>query len=132
MLDSDGQPLTTSPNVLREIVLPPSLLSKLLSATNITASLNANTSPSGVFASPIPWRKANVKHASNEIYFDVVEQMDAVVNRSVSLSLSLCGAPRPKSSYRQGITLSSTVWGRIESNAKLTGVCVPPLYTPAP
>jgi AP-3 complex subunit mu len=83
MLDSDGQPLTTSPNALREIVLPPSLLSKLLSATNITASLNSNTGPAGVFASPIPWRKANVKYSSNEIYFDVIEEMDAVVNRSV-------------------------------------------------
>jgi|ERR1700676_4947247 hypothetical protein len=30
-LDSGGHPLTTSPNALRDIVLPPSLISKLLS-----------------------------------------------------------------------------------------------------
>jgi AP-3 complex subunit mu len=78
-LDSGGHPLTTSPNTLRDIVLPPSLLSKLLSATNITTSLN--TGGAGPFTSPIPWRKAGLRYNSNEIYFDMVEEMKAIVNK---------------------------------------------------
>ena len=73
--------MTTSPNALRDIVLPPSLLSSLLSAANITASLNSGAGgAAGVFASPISWRKAGVKYTNNEIYFDVVEELLAIVN----------------------------------------------------
>ncbi|KAJ7429037.1 Mu homology domain-containing protein, partial [Mycena latifolia] len=76
-LDSGGHPLTTSPNALRDIVLPPSLLSKLLSVAgaNINSTIN-----SGPFSSPIPWRKAGLRYNSNEIYFDVTEELKAVVN----------------------------------------------------
>jgi AP-3 complex subunit mu len=82
MLDAGGHPLTTSPNALRDIVLPPSLLNKLLSATNVTASLNSGAGAAGgAFSSPIPWRKAGVRHTNNEVYFDVTEEMVAIVNK---------------------------------------------------
>ncbi|EPQ59498.1 clathrin adaptor, mu subunit [Gloeophyllum trabeum ATCC 11539] len=100
-LDSGGHPLTTSPNALREIVIPPSLLNKLLSVAgaNISSLSAASSNP---FASPIPWRKANVRHNNNEIYFDVVEELRAVVNRS-------------------GVSLSNEVLGKIDTNSRLSG-----------
>ncbi|KAF7301598.1 MHD domain-containing protein [Mycena indigotica] len=103
-LDSSGQPLTTSPNALRDIVLPPSLLSKLLSVAgaNLTSAINAGSSIGGPFSSPIPWRKAGLRYTSNEIYFDMVEDLKAIVNK-------------------HGTTLSSSVWGRMETNCKLSG-----------
>ncbi|KAJ7087249.1 Mu homology domain-containing protein [Mycena belliarum] len=106
-LDSGGHPLTTSPNALRDIVLPPSLLSKLLSVAgaNINSAMNSGSAlgaTGGPFSSPIPWRKAGLRYNSNEIYFDVVEELKAIVNR-------------------HGTTLSSSVWGKIETNAKLSG-----------
>nr|GAT46224.1 predicted protein [Mycena chlorophos] len=104
-LDAGGQPLTTSPNALRDIVLPPSLLSKLLSATgaNLASALNSTGSNiGGPFSSPIPWRKAGLRYTRNEIYFDMVEELKAIVNK-------------------HGTTLSSSVWGRIDTNAKLSG-----------
>ncbi|KAF8897166.1 Mu homology domain-containing protein [Infundibulicybe gibba] len=106
-LDSGGHPLTTSPNALRDIVLPPSLLTKLLNVAgaNLTSTLNSGAgfgSTGGPFASPIPWRKANLRYASNEIYFDMVEELKATVNK-------------------HGTTLSSNVWGKIETNARLSG-----------
>jgi hypothetical protein len=83
-LDSGGHPLTTSPNTLRDIVLPPSLLSKLLSV----AGANVNTafnSPGvvgpGPFMSPIPWRKAGLRYNRNEIYFDTIEDLKAIVDK---------------------------------------------------
>lgn len=83
-LDAGGRPLTTSPNALRDIVLPPSLLSKLLSVAGANINTSFNTGAGGPFSSPIPWRKANVRHNANEIYFDMVEELSAIVNKYVS------------------------------------------------
>ncbi|KAG9317151.1 Mu homology domain-containing protein [Chiua virens] len=110
-LDSSGYPLTTSPNALRDIVLPPSLLSKLLASLPTAASSGPNRPGSSVassisssaFASPIPWRKLGVRHNHNEILFDVTEEMRAIVGRN-------------------GATLTSIVYGKIECNARLTGM----------
>jgi AP-3 complex subunit mu len=84
-LDSGGHPLTTSPNALRDIVLPPSLLNKVLSVAGVSGLANplANSQP---FASPIPWRKAGVRYNANEIYFDVVETLEAIINKYACLA----------------------------------------------
>ncbi|EFI27737.1 mu-adaptin 3 [Coprinopsis cinerea okayama7 len=110
ILDSVGHPLTTSHNALRDIVLPPSLLTKLLNAAsaNLAAIGAGGTAPGlhtaahGPFSSPIPWRRAGVKYASNEIYFDMVEELRAIVNK-------------------HGVPLSSNVFGQIEGNCRLSG-----------
>ncbi|KAH9950108.1 clathrin adaptor mu subunit [Amylocystis lapponica] len=100
-LDSGGHPLTTSPNALRDIVLPPSLLHKVLSVAGVSglASSSANSHP---FASPIPWRKVGVRYNNNEIYFDVVETLEAIVNKNGTPSVC-------------------NVWGKVQSNCKLSG-----------
>ncbi|KAF9821050.1 hypothetical protein IEO21_01027 [Rhodonia placenta] len=100
-LDSGGHPLTTSPNALRDIVLPPSLLNKVLSVAGVSG-LATPLSNSQPFASPIPWRKAGVRYNNNEIYFDVAETLEAIINKN-------------------GTPAASNVWGRIESNCKLSG-----------
>ncbi|KAF8165113.1 Mu homology domain-containing protein [Crassisporium funariophilum] len=106
-LDSGGHPLTTSPNALRDVVLPPSLLNKLLNVAgaNINSTINSGSglgSAGGPFSSPIPWRKAGLKYTSNEIYFDFVEELKAIVNK-------------------HGVPLSSNVLGKIETSARLSG-----------
>ncbi|KAF9057497.1 Mu homology domain-containing protein [Panaeolus papilionaceus] len=106
-LDSGGHPLTTSSNALRDIVLPPSLLTKLLNVAgaNLTATINSGAglgAAGGPFSSTIPWRKAGLRYTHNEIYFDIVEELQAIVNR-------------------HGVPLVSQVFGKIESNAKLSG-----------
>jgi len=106
-LDSGGHPLTTSPNALRDIVLPPSLLNKLLSVAgaNINSTINSGSglgAAGGAFSSPIPWRKTGLKYTSNEIYFDLVEELQAIVNK-------------------HGVSLSSSVLGKMETNTRLSG-----------
>ncbi|CAA7259490.1 unnamed protein product [Cyclocybe aegerita] len=105
-LDSGGHPLTTTPNALRDIVLTPSLLNKLLSVAgaNISSTINSGSGlgAGGPFSSPIPWRKAGLRYSSNEIYFDVVEELKAVVNKN-------------------GVALSNNVFGKIETNCRLSG-----------
>ena len=80
-LDAGGHPLTTSPNALRDIVLPPSLITKILSVTGVSGLSGPTTNNLSAFSSPIPWRKAGVRYNNNEIYFDIVETLDAVVNK---------------------------------------------------
>ena len=80
-LDASGHSLTTAPNALRDIVLPPSLISKILSVTGVTGHSAPTTSNLSAFSSPIPWRKAGLRYNSNDIYFDIVETLDAVVNK---------------------------------------------------
>jgi AP-3 complex subunit mu len=110
-LDSSGHPLTTSPNALSDIVLSPSLISKLLASVSpatpgVPSARQGGSFGShgagGAFTSPIPWRKAGVRHNHNEILFDVVEEIRGIVGKN-------------------GTTLVSNVFGKIESNAKLSG-----------
>ncbi|KAI0260936.1 Mu homology domain-containing protein [Gloeopeniophorella convolvens] len=104
-LDTGGHPLTTAPNALRDIVLPPSLTSKVLAAAGVAGVAGLPGAPAhglGAFASPIPWRKAGVRYNTNEIYFDLVETLRAVVGRG-------------------GALVTGSIAGRVESNCKLSG-----------
>lgn len=40
-----------------------------------------DTLPTGQLSN-IPWRRAGVKYTNNEAYFDVVEEIDAIVDKS--------------------------------------------------
>lgn len=42
--------------------------------------------------SVVPWRRTGVKYTNNEAYFDVVEEIDAIIDKSGwSFHLALCG-----------------------------------------
>lgn len=40
-----------------------------------------DTLPTGQLSN-IPWRRAGVKYTNNEAYFDVIEEIDAIVDKS--------------------------------------------------
>lgn len=117
MLDN-GHPLTTEKNALRDIVLPPSLLSKILSVAGMPGVSKAGSNP---FASPIPWRKLGIKYNNNEVYFDLVEDLRAVVSKFVCLSVSWRPWMLIKKRFRNGTVVSSQAWGRIDTNCHLSG-----------
>ena len=52
---------------------------------------------------PLPWRSNNIKYASNEIYVDVVEMVDATLDA-------------------EGRVLTSAVHGTVECNSRLSGM----------
>ncbi|RUP46212.1 Longin-like domain-containing protein [Jimgerdemannia flammicorona] len=74
-----GYPLTTEPNALKEMIMPPTIINKVMN-TVAAASGVAPKLPHGTLSS-FPWRKAGVKYTNNEIYFDIVEEIDAIVDR---------------------------------------------------
>jgi AP-3 complex subunit mu len=84
-----GWPLTTEPNALKAMIRPPSVISKLSSVvfanTNVSDAL-----PSGTISN-MPWRATGVSYSQNEIYMDIVEEVDAIVDTTgnvVSLDVS--------------------------------------------
>jgi len=79
MLDY-GWPLTTEPNALTAMIRPPSVMGKIQSV--VTGGSNAIISdalPTGTISN-MPWRTAGVQHHPNEIYIDIIEEIDAILD----------------------------------------------------
>ncbi|CAJ0747993.1 12265_t:CDS:10 [Entrophospora sp. SA101] len=97
-----GYPLTTEPNALREMIAPPNIINKVISQVAGVTSVVQHV-PNGSTISSIPWRKAGVKYTNNEIYFDIIEEIDAIIDSN-------------------GAIVSSEVHGVIQSNCRLSGM----------
>jgi AP-3 complex subunit mu len=96
-----GWPLTTELNALKAMIRPPTVMSKLLLAgTNSSAVSDAL--PSGT-VSNMPWRTAGVHYTNNEIYVDILEEVDAIVDL-------------------RGNVVSADVQGSIVCQSQLSGV----------
>ena len=52
------------------------LLYFYLGRTNVS-----NTLPSGQLSN-VPWRRSSVKYTNNEAYFDVTEELDAIIDKN--------------------------------------------------
>jgi AP-3 complex subunit mu len=88
MMDN-GFPLTTEPNLLKDIVAPPNLVAKVLTAVTGKASPAVGPTLPEAAASCVPWRTAHPKNTTNELYVNLVEQLDACVTRSIFFSPQL-------------------------------------------
>ncbi|KAJ4850637.1 AP-3 complex subunit mu [Turnera subulata] len=101
MIDN-GYPLTTEANILREMIAPPNFVTKMLSVVTGNSSNVSDTLP-GATSSCVPWRTADVKYANNEVYVDLVEEMDAIISRD-------------------GALVKCEIYGEIQVNSHITGV----------
>nr|XP_022919457.1 AP-3 complex subunit mu-2 [Onthophagus taurus] len=82
MLDN-GYPLATESNILKELIKPPNILRTI--ANTVTGKSNVSgTLPTGQLSN-VPWRRTGVKYTNNEAYFDVVEEVDAIIDKSGSI-----------------------------------------------
>ena len=79
MMDN-GFPLTTEPNILKEMIATPNIVNKMLAGKSSTLGSKLPDAA----ASFVPWRTTIVKDASNEVYVNIVEELDACVNRYFS------------------------------------------------
>jgi len=117
----------TEPNALRDVVEAPSVLKSLLGGVGLPSSTPTLSSGSGggfslgggrasprlgpglgmssntQVGSTVPWRRANVRHTSNEMYVDIVE--------TLSVTVSPSGRP-----------LSAIANGTVAFTAKVSGV----------
>lgn len=100
MLDN-GFPLATESNILKELIKPPTILRSVVNS--LTGSSNmGETLPTGQLSN-IPWRRAEVKYTNNEAYFDIIEEVDAIIDKS-------------------GSTVFAEIQGVIDACVKLTGM----------
>lgn len=100
MLDF-GIPLTTEPNALKAMIEPPSVMGRLQTMATGKSAVS-DVLPDGTISS-MPWRKAGVKYAQNDIYLDIIEEVDAIVDRN-------------------GQVVSSEVSGSVQGNSRLSGI----------
>ncbi|PIO07046.1 hypothetical protein AB205_0206850, partial [Aquarana catesbeiana] len=100
MLDN-GFPLATESNILKELIKPPTILRSVVNT--ITGSSNVGDQlPTGQL-SVVPWRRTGVKYTNNEAYFDVIEEIDAIIDKS-------------------GCTVTAEIQGVIDACVKLSGM----------
>jgi AP-3 complex subunit mu len=100
MIDN-GIPFNTEPNQLRAMIPPPSFVG------NVAHSLTGKSATSAVLPegamSSIPWRRTGASYTANEVYFDIIEEVDAIIDAN-------------------GMMVSSEVNGRIMSSCHLSGM----------
>eukprot|EP01132_Coremiostelium_polycephalum_P010896 gene10896-13351_t len=96
-----GFPFTTEPNFLKEMIKPPGVLTDVI--RSVTGSSNVtDILPNGSLGA-IHWRKTGIKYASNEIFFDIIEEIDCIIDSN-------------------GFVVSCEVNGEIQVNCKLSGM----------
>ncbi|XP_059162643.1 AP-3 complex subunit mu-1-like isoform X1 [Physella acuta] len=82
MLDN-GFPLAVESNVLKELIKPPNFLRTITDTVTGKSTSVGATLPTGQLSN-IPWRRTGVKYTNNEAYFDVIEEIDAIIDKSGS------------------------------------------------
>lgn len=97
-----GSPFTTEPNILKEMIAPPSFFNKVTDKLVGTGQSVSAVLPDGLLTN-VYWRRANAKYAVNEVYLDIIEHVHITIDRN-------------------GMTLSSEVAGEVECTSKLTGM----------
>lgn len=101
-VNDGGLPFTMEPNILRELIAPPSLMTMLQNTVMGPGQNVAAILPSGSLTN-VYWRRANARYTTNEIYFDLVETVHCVVDRN-------------------GMMAQSEVHGEALVNCRLTGM----------
>lgn len=100
MLDN-GYPLATESNVLKELIKPPSIVRNMVNTLTGESHVSSKL-PSGQLSN-VPWRRTGVKYTSNEIFLDLIEEVDAIIDKS-------------------GTTVVAEIQGRVEANSRLSGM----------
>jgi AP-3 complex subunit mu len=93
-----GYPLTTEEHILHELVLPPTLENKVRTLLDAPSKKR-----SGHDHNTVPWRGPDIKYTTNEIFFDIVEYLDCIMDVD-------------------GGVVRANVRGVIEASAKLSGM----------
>ena len=78
-----GVPLHLEPNVLQDIVMPPGKLKSMVAS--VTGKSQVSEQLPSAATGATPWRRDGVRYASNEVFLDVTERLDATVDGRSSM-----------------------------------------------
>ncbi|VVT44993.1 uncharacterized protein SAPINGB_P000602 [Magnusiomyces paraingens] len=112
MIDG-GLPVTTEPDAIHDLVQPSGAISKLISTATGNMPSHTITNPSD-----IPWRRANVRHANNELFVDIIETITSVIppTRKATASFSTAASSAYSSAVPSGPTTSRPLISRVDGN----------------
>eukprot|EP00127_Corallochytrium_limacisporum_P001836 Clim_evm2s87 gene=Clim_evmTU2s87 len=113
-----GYPLLMQQDMIRGLIQPPprDLSSQLKSVTGGRHTRFAQQLPSG-YMSATPWRRQGLKYTRNEVFIDVIEELDAIVapngqlsacsiTGTINVNCKLSGMPDLSLSFTNGQMLS--------------------------
>ncbi|KAI9334233.1 Mu homology domain-containing protein [Zopfochytrium polystomum] len=100
MLDN-GQPYITEPCILKDMIPPPTILSQVMNAVALGTNFGTRT-PSFVL-SQVPWRTAGLKYTNNEVFFDLTETLNVILDQT-------------------GNVISGSINGQLHCTSKLSGM----------
>nr|KAG5703071.1 hypothetical protein BaRGS_016232 [Batillaria attramentaria] len=98
MLDN-GFPLAMEINVLKELIKPPNFLRTITDTVTGKSTSVGATLPTGQLSN-IPWRRTGVKYTNNEAYFDVIEEIDAIIDKNGTTSEKILSFVPPDGHFR--------------------------------
>lgn len=97
----NGNPYITELCILKDFVPPPSFFNNIIN--NLAFGPEFGTTQPKSSISLVPWRSNNVKYSNNEIFIDVIEHVNAVLDRNSNI-------------------ISAYVSGIIQVNSRLSGM----------
>lgn len=72
MVDN-GEPALTEPCMIKSIIPPPNILTKVMNTVQIPKNLITNKTP--LVPSKIPWRREGIRYSGNEMFVDLTEEI---------------------------------------------------------
>ncbi len=119
-----GEPFNTEPNSIRDLNSSENFLTKILStggsqnsrsgavSGNLrgvsTPSGFGNTAGSGTGMDTIPWRRTNVKHTQNELFVDIIESIDVILQTSKNSNSDISFTSNSGSAFYNTLSSKST------------------------
>lgn len=103
MLDS-GFAMTCESNILKQLVLPPNMLTRVIGSVTGDSTSGSTKLPFPTASPLTPWRRDGIRYAQNEIFVDVEETVDAIFSTSGSLK-----------------TTHALIHGDVKINCRLSG-----------
>jgi len=86
-MNDGGVPFTLEPNILQDMIAPPTIINQTQNMVLGPGSTIKDSLPDGTLTQ-IPWRRAKVKYATNEIYIDIIDEIDGIIESNGALTTS--------------------------------------------
>lgn len=77
----NGMPMSSEANVIQDLVKPRNLIRSMRDTISGESTTVASTLPKAQLSN-VPWRRDGVKYLSNEAFFDLIEDIDVLIDRS--------------------------------------------------
>jgi len=84
-MNDGGIPFNLEPNILQEMISIPSILNQTAGIVLGPGNTIKATLPDGTLTR-VPWRRSEVKYATNEIYIDIIDKIDAIIESNGAIT----------------------------------------------